>query len=694
MMGEDVYAHEEKQERLAEQKTLHRPMRSWYADARNGDLEAEYGPFPAFWQELDAWAGWRAVRKLYLRFQDTGVCSSEWLSEKKKTTSASGSRPSEPPPPPPSSSSSNGCGDEDAAMIRELYEPMRAWYERRAGLREKHGAFPSSAGALRTWTAFGDVTNAFLEDGDDHPAPRKRKRHRFTDATTRSRSNGEGNGGQLVVVRLAKKSVDPRSSSQAAANSLVLHQQAAGLAPGLSHEQRQELMLLQMRLRTVQERSMNFAVEFEKWNGDPNRPPSPPPIYGPDGKRANTAEVRFRQQLDRERSEILAAMGKIQPQAAAALGDAPKKPVRKLYIPIKEYPNVCFMGLILGPRGNHHKRMERETGCKIRIRGRGSLREGSRGKDAQRDMDDEKDDLHVYIEGPTDEAVRMATEMVEPLLNPESSAVDELKEKHQLELAEINGTIRADEYCHICGEKGHRQWECPAKQRTYAMANVRCALCGDTSHPTRDCALNKNGAAQAAESSSPLDANAQRVKVDSQFLDFMSELGEDPGLGFKPIHARGTVKVNVPAPTLQSVHPPPPANPASSVPETATAPAPSKPTTIHQRAITVTPKPIQFAPGQPSHTPPPAAAAVVQPAPQPQQPRVWFSPPAPGAPQWSAAAYPTYNPYQQYYGYYAQQQQQQQNYAQASALNPYMMMQQHAYAAAYRAPPRPSHGGS
>ena len=255
-------------------------------------------------------------------------------------------------------------------------------------------------------------------------------------------------------------------------------------------------MLLQMRLRTLQERTMDFASEFEKWRDDPRRV-DPPPVYGPDGSRANTPEVLFRQELARERSLLLKKIRAIEPSAATALGDAPARPSRRLYIPQKEFPNVCFMGLILGPRGNHHKRMEAQTGCRIRVRGRGSLREGSRGRDAQRDFEDDQDDMHVFVEGPTEAQVQEACALIEPLLNPESGKVDELKEKHQTELAEINGTQRQETYCHICGEKGHLQWECPAKQRSYAMANVRCALCGDTSHPTRDCVLNKNGAAEA-----------------------------------------------------------------------------------------------------------------------------------------------------------------------------------------------------
>ena len=170
---------------------------------------------------------------------------------------------------------------------------------------------------------------------------------------------------------------------------------------------------------------MDFASEFEKWRDDPRRV-DPPPVYGPDGSRANTPEVLFRQELARERSLLLKKIRAIEPSAATALGDAPARPSRRLYIPQKEFPNVCFMGLILGPRGNHHKRMEAQTGCRIRVRGRGSLREGSRGRDAQRDFEDDQDDMHVFVEGPTEAQVQEACALIEPLLNPESGKVDEL----------------------------------------------------------------------------------------------------------------------------------------------------------------------------------------------------------------------------------------------------------------------------
>lgn len=59
-------------------------------------------------------------------------------------------------------------------------------------------------------------------------------------------------------------------------------------------------------------------------------------------------------------------------------------------------------GLIIGPRGNTQKRMERETDCKIAIRGKGSVKEGARRGPKAIDEDDE---LHVYISGDTEENV-------------------------------------------------------------------------------------------------------------------------------------------------------------------------------------------------------------------------------------------------------------------------------------------------
>ena len=48
----------------------------------------------------------------------------------------------------------------------------------------------------------------------------------------------------------------------------------------------------------------------------------------------------------------------------------------KVMIPQEEHPDINFVGLLIGPRGNTLKAMEKDTGAKIIIRGKGSVKEG------------------------------------------------------------------------------------------------------------------------------------------------------------------------------------------------------------------------------------------------------------------------------------------------------------------------------
>ncbi|GJQ69088.1 putative K homology RNA-binding domain protein [Trypoxylus dichotomus] len=51
----------------------------------------------------------------------------------------------------------------------------------------------------------------------------------------------------------------------------------------------------------------------------------------------------------------------------------------KVYVPVKEHPDFNFVGRILGPRGMTAKQLEQETGCKIMVRGKGSMRDKKKG---------------------------------------------------------------------------------------------------------------------------------------------------------------------------------------------------------------------------------------------------------------------------------------------------------------------------
>ncbi|KAK9052334.1 hypothetical protein SSX86_028963 [Deinandra increscens subsp. villosa] len=239
------------------------------------------------------------------------------------------------------------------------------------------------------------------------------------------------------------------------------------------------------------------------------RSPSPDPVYDNMGTRVNTREYRARERLNRERQEIISQIIKRNPAFKPPADYRPPKLQKKLYIPMKEYPGYNFIGLIIGPRGNTQKRMEKETGAKIVIRGKGSIKEGRLGQKRDLKFDPaENDDLHVFVEAETQEGLDAAAGMVEKLLHPVDEGLNEHKRQQLRELAALNGTIRDDEYCRLCGEPGHRQFACPSRMSTF-KSDVLCKICGDGGHPTIDCPVKETGG----------------KKMDDEYQNFLAELG-------------------------------------------------------------------------------------------------------------------------------------------------------------------------
>lgn len=121
----------------------------------------------------------------------------------------------------------------------------------------------------------------------------------------------------------------------------------------------------------------------------------------------------------------------------------------KLYVPVKEYPDFNFVGRILGPRGLTAKQLEAETGCKIMVRGKSSMRdkkkeEQNRGKPNWEHLNE---DLHVLItvedsQNRAEIKLKRAIEEVKKLLVPAAEGEDSLKKMQLMELAILNGTYR------------------------------------------------------------------------------------------------------------------------------------------------------------------------------------------------------------------------------------------------------------
>ncbi|KAL0969582.1 hypothetical protein UPYG_G00229380 [Umbra pygmaea] len=121
----------------------------------------------------------------------------------------------------------------------------------------------------------------------------------------------------------------------------------------------------------------------------------------------------------------------------------------KHFVPVKDYPDYNFVGRILGPRGLTAKQLEAETGCKIMVRGKSSMRdrkkeEQNRGKPNWEHLSEE---LHVLItvedtQSRAEIKMKRAVEEVKKLLVPAAEGEDNLKKMQLMELAILNGTYR------------------------------------------------------------------------------------------------------------------------------------------------------------------------------------------------------------------------------------------------------------
>ncbi|KAG5519381.1 hypothetical protein PMAC_002007 [Pneumocystis sp. 'macacae'] len=138
--------------------------------------------------------------------------------------------------------------------------------------------------------------------------------------------------------------------------------------------------------------------------------------------------------------------------------------------------------------------MEAESGAKIAIRGKGSVKEGKGRSDPSANSSLEED-LHCLVMADTEDKVRHAIKLIESIIETAASVPEEqndLKRQQLRDLAMLNGTLRDDEnqVCQNCGNVGHRRFDCPERQNY--TANVVCRICGNAGHMSRDCTMRND----------------------------------------------------------------------------------------------------------------------------------------------------------------------------------------------------------
>ncbi|KAI5670215.1 hypothetical protein M9H77_10579 [Catharanthus roseus] len=249
--------------------------------------------------------------------------------------------------------------------------------------------------------------------GEEEATSRRRRRSRWDPPPSESSNDGTGTGGgegSGTGTGTGGRKKKSRWSDDQPQPVIQLPDFMKELTGGIEFDP--EIQALNSRLIEITRKLQSGLPLDDRPEGA--RSPSPEPVYDNMGIRINTREYRAREKLNRERQEIISQMIKKNPAFKPPADYRPPKLQKKLYIPMKEYPGYNFIGLIIGPRGNTQKRMERETGAKIVIRGKGSVKEGHR----------------------------------------------------QYACPSKTSTFKSDVLCRICGDGGHPTIDCPVKNTT------------------------------------------------------------------------------------------------------------------------------------------------------------------------------------------------------------------------------------
>ena len=104
------------------------------------------------------------------------------------------------------------------------------------------------------------------------------------------------------------------------------------------------------------------------------RSPSPRATYdAKSGQKTNGRDVRLRDKYVRERQRIILQLIELDPSYRPPADFKPPKKYRKVMIPTQTKDGfINYVGQVIGPGGATQKRLEKETKCKIQLRGEGS----------------------------------------------------------------------------------------------------------------------------------------------------------------------------------------------------------------------------------------------------------------------------------------------------------------------------------
>lgn len=177
----------------------------------------------------------------------------------------------------------------------------------------------------------------------------------------------------------------------------------------LAYQVRVEQITKQLESGVLEKEEKDHSSEF------PNEVPN-------DKSSWHQADDQKLEMLKLEKREVIGEILKLNSNYKAPLDYEPLMKEASVPVPVKLYPGLNFVGLILGPGSNTQKRLEEETGARIRIQ---AIKAGS-GEKVEITSSDKSEvqgayeELSVHVSADTHEKVDAAVGLIELLVTPVS----------------------------------------------------------------------------------------------------------------------------------------------------------------------------------------------------------------------------------------------------------------------------------
>ncbi|XP_058787166.1 branchpoint-bridging protein-like [Vicia villosa] len=181
----------------------------------------------------------------------------------------------------------------------------------------------------------------------------------------------------------------------------------------------QDASVRRAKVLALQIRVDQISKQLESENLEIGATQNPPLVdENPDeSKSGSHMNSKVSEMLELEKRETIGEILKLDPSYKPPPGFKPLLKEHSVPLPVQEYPGYKFIGLIYGPGGDNQKRLEKETGTKIKIRGtkadtgeKGEIKPGT-------DVQCSYEEMHVNISADSFDKVDAAISIIELLIS-------------------------------------------------------------------------------------------------------------------------------------------------------------------------------------------------------------------------------------------------------------------------------------